>query len=82
MRLFYLWSVIFKFSYFTFANLLVVTFLTFQTTNIFYSNAIHFTGPEIVMELFVNAVELITSAVAVIESDFGFAVAVDTPTHA
>jgi hypothetical protein len=61
---------------------LVVTFLTFQTANIFYGNAIHFTGPYIVVEFFVNAIEFVACAVIVIKIHLAFAVAVDTPAHA
>ena len=67
---------------YTFANLLVVTFLTFQTTDVFHAYTIHFTRLQIIMEFFINAVELVSSAVAVVEGDFGFAVTVDTPAHA
>lgn len=65
-----------------FILVLIVTFLTFQTTDIAYSHTIHFVVLYIVMKLLVNAVEFVTSAVAVVEINFCFSVTVYTPAHA
>ena len=58
-----------------------MTFLTFQSTDIFYSYTVHFARFDIVMEFFVNAIETVACTVC-IEINFGFAVTVDTPAHA
>ena len=60
---------------------LIVTFLAFQAADIFYAYAVHLTGPDIIMELFINAVKLVSGAVAVIESHFALTVTVYTPAH-
>jgi hypothetical protein len=49
---------------------LIVTLLTFQTADIFHRQAVHFSCFEIVMELFVNAVEFVAGAVVVVEGNF------------
>ena len=71
---------------FTFSHLhiclLIVTLLTFQTTDVFYRQAVHFAGFEIVVELLVYAIEFVSRAVAVVEGNLGLAVAVDAPAHA
>ena len=59
-----------------------MTFLTFYSTDIFHGKAIHFAGLEIVVELFINAIKLVSGAVVVVEGHLRFAVAVDTPAHA
>lgn len=61
---------------------LIMAFLALQSADIFHGHAIHFVILDIVMELFVNAVEFVTGAVRVIEIDLGLAVTVHAPTHA
>ena len=46
---------------------LIVTFLAFQTADIFYRYTIHFTGFEIVVEFFIDAVKTVAGAVIVVE---------------
>ena len=59
-----------------------MTFLTFCSADLFYCYAVHFTVPDIFMELLVNAVEFISIAgFLVVEIHFAFPVAVDTPAH-
>ena len=58
-------------------TLLIVTFHTFSTADLFYRYAVHFLVLKIFMELLVNAVEFIVS-----ELNFCFPVAIYTPSHA
>jgi len=62
--------------------ILIVTFLAFQATDIFYGYAVHFTGFNIVVEFLVNAVKLVARAVVIVELHFRFTVTVDAPAHA
>ena len=62
--------------------LLIVTFLAFQTTNILHGHTVHFSVPDIVMEFLINTIEFIPGAVAIIEIDLGFTMAVHAPSHA
>ncbi len=57
--------------------LLIVTFHTFSTADLFYSHAVHLFILQVLMEFLVDAVELIIS-----ELNFSFPVTVDTPAHA
>jgi hypothetical protein len=59
-----------------------VTFLTFEAADILYSNTVHFTAIDIIMEFFVNAIEFVAGAVVVIEIHLGLAVTVHAPAHA
>ena len=59
-----------------------MTFLTFEAADIFYGYAVHFTGFDIVMEFFVNALKFISLTIAVVKIHFCIAVAVYTPAHA
>jgi hypothetical protein len=58
-----------------------VTFLAFQTADIFYGNAIHLAGFDIVMEFLIKAIETVACTVG-IEINLGFAVTVYAPAHA
>lgn len=59
-----------------------MTFLTLKTTDILHFHAVHFTGPDIVVELLVNAVEFVTLRTVIVEVHIGLPVTVDTPAHA
>ena len=55
----------------------IVAFHTFSTTYLLYRNAVHFLVFQILMELLIDAVELVIS-----ELHLRFPVTVDTPSHA
>ncbi len=59
-----------------------MTFLAFQSADIFNGDAVHLASFYIVMKFLVNAVKLIAAAVAVIKVHLSIAVAIDTPAHA
>ena len=40
-------------------HILIMAFLTLRSANIFNRNTIHFTGYQVMVELFVNAIEFI-----------------------
>ena len=61
----------------------IVAFLALGTANVLYCYAVFGTGPQIRVEMLVDAVELIAVVAGRIrEIDLGRAVAVDTPAHA
>lgn len=65
------------------SGLLIVTFLAFRSTHLFYSNTVHFTVRYVFVEFLVNAVIFITAAIFfVVKINFGFPVAIYTPSHA
>ena len=60
-----------------------MAFLALCTANLFNGYTIHFTGFDIVVKLFVDAVEFVTlTRFFVIKINFRFSVTVDTPAHA
>jgi hypothetical protein len=60
-----------------------VAFHTLGTTYVFNGNTIHFAGLDVVMKLLVNAVELVTGAVAaIVKVHLALTVTVHTPAHA
>ena len=61
---------------------LVVAFLTFRSSNILHRYTIHLACFDIVVEFLVNAIELITCTVVVVEINLCLAVAVNAPAHA
>ena len=62
---------------------LIVTFLTFGSTDPFYCNAVYLMILQVVMVLLVNAVKFIPGAVLlIIKVNLCFPVTVDTPAHA
>jgi hypothetical protein len=58
-------------------QILIVTFLTFSTTDLFNGHTIHFAVLDIVVEFLVHAVKAI-----VLKLHVCFTVTVDTPAHA
>ena len=60
-----------------------MAFLAFCTANLFNGYTIHFTGFDIVVKLFVNAVEFVAlPGCFIVKINFAFAVAIYAPPHA
>jgi hypothetical protein len=59
-----------------------VTFLTLQTADVVYCYTVSGTGFDLVVILFVNAVELVAFTIFGVELYFGSTVTVNTPAHA
>jgi hypothetical protein len=64
------------------AAFLIVTFLTFQPTDVLNRHTIHFARFDIIMEFLVNAIELISFGTVIVEIHPRLPVTVNTPTHA
>ena len=59
-----------------------MTFLTFQSPNIFHGHTIHFTCFDIVMKFFIDAIEFISISFTIIKLNVSSPVAIDAPSHA
>ena len=60
---------------------LIVTLLTFYTTDITYGYTIHLATFNVIMKFFINAIELVAGAIVCIKIYFGFAVTINAPAH-
>ena len=63
------------------AILLIVTFLTFQPTNIIHGNTVSLLSLYLVMVFLVNAVEFVAARAVVVKVHLAFAVTVHAPAH-
>jgi len=64
------------------SHTLIMALLTFSSPNVLHRNTIHLSGCQIMVELFVNAIEFISGTGWIREIDFSCAVTVNTPAHA